>query len=291
MYSKSGRQIGNGYSVIRVSLEDHRDHTVPVGVVAWQTSNPWYGWRWVEQDEKVRGVDRTSRKLMSIARDQIRRWAKARKVPYEPEPAEPTTDRFWRAVSEIFTTGVRLDLPKAMDPMDEPDAEIEALFEAVVQPTQPQERQAQRIDSAINRALGQLASRIPPRPEMAAFGGAKEQVRRGLATDRGVLLVDGVNLAASKARKEADALVSRLLRIRAAYPSRPVRMIVGYASSPGGLNGEAHMCEWIRDRLTDQVFDVITQTAEFQEAAAEAWKELRVEEQTGFRGMVGRDTS
>ncbi len=73
---------------------------------------------------------------MHIARDQIRRWAKARKVPYEPEPAEPTTDRFWKAVSEILTTGVRLDPPKAMDPMDEPDEEIEALFEAVVQPGQ-----------------------------------------------------------------------------------------------------------------------------------------------------------
>ena len=39
---------------------------------------------------------------------------------------EPTGDRFWKAVSEILSTCVRLDLPKAMDPMDEPDVEIEA---------------------------------------------------------------------------------------------------------------------------------------------------------------------
>lgn len=145
----------------------------------------------------------------------------------------------------------------------------------------------QLSDSAINRALGELASRIPPKPEMAALGGAKERVRRGLETNRGVLLVDGVNLAAAKGRKNADALVSRFLRIRAAYPRRPVRMIVGYASSPGGLNGEAHMCEWIRARLTDQVFDVVTQNVEFQKAAAEAWRELRVEEQPGLGEMVG----
>ena len=287
MYSRSGRQIGHGYSIIRVSLDDHRDLTVPVGVVAWQTSNPWYGWRWLEQDEEVGGVDPAIRRLMAIAKNQIRRWANARKVPYEPAPVEPTSDRFWKVVSEILSTGVRLDLPKAMDPMDDPDAEIEALFEAVVQPTQPRKRQAQRIDSAINRALGELASRIPPKPEMVAFGGAKERVRRGMETNRGVLLVDGVNLAASKGRENADALVSRFLRIRAAYPHRPVRMIVGYASSPGGLNGEAHMCEWIRDRLTDQVFDVITQNVEFQKAAAEAWRELRVEEQPGLGEMVG----
>lgn len=279
MYSRSGRQIGHGYSVIRVSLDDHRDHTVPVGVVAWQSSNPWYGWRWLEQDEKVRGVDPTTRTLMRIARDQIRRWAKARKVPYEPEPADPTTDRFWKAVSEILTTGVRLDLPKAMDPMDEPDVEIEALFEAVVQPRQTRKRRAERIDSAIKRALGEWAERIPPRQSVSAFGGAREQIQRGLETDRGVLLVEGVNLAAQKARKEADALVSRFMRIQAAYPKRSVQVIVGYSSSPGGLNGEAHMCEWIREKVTEEVFDVVAQNAEFQEAAAEGWRRIMVEPQ------------
>ena len=59
--------------------------------------------------------------------------ADARRVPYEPTPVEPTNAAFWRAVSEILTTGVRLDLPKPMDPMDEPEAEIEFLFEAVCQ--------------------------------------------------------------------------------------------------------------------------------------------------------------
>ena len=56
---------------------------------------------------------------------------------------EPKTDRLWKAVSEILTTAVRLDLPKAMDPMDEPDTGIEALFEAVVQPGQTGRKEAQ----------------------------------------------------------------------------------------------------------------------------------------------------
>ena len=113
-----------------------------MGVVAWQTTNPWYGWRWLEHDEKVRGVDPATRRLMRITRNQIRRWAGERKVPYEPEPVEPTTDRFWKAVSEILTTAVRLDLPKAMNPMDEPGTGIEALFEAVVQPGQTGRKEA-----------------------------------------------------------------------------------------------------------------------------------------------------
>ena len=283
MYSRSGRQIRHGYSVIRVSLDDDRDHTVPVGVVAWQTANPWYGWRWLEHDEKVRGVDRATRRLMRITRDQIQRWANARKVPYEPAPVEPTSDRFWKSVSEILSTSVRLDPPKAMDPMDEPDAEIEALFEAVVQPGQTLQRRSERIDSAIKRALGEWAEHIPPRQSVSAFGGATEQIQRGLETDRGVLLVEGVNLAARKARKEADALVSRYMRIQAAYPKRTVRMIVGYASSPGGLNGEAHMRDWIREKVTEEVFDVVSQNAELQEAAADAWREFKGKPQMDLR--------
>lgn len=129
-------EILHGYSVVRVSLVDDGDHTVPVGVVAWDTANAWYRWRWLEEDEKVQGVDGTSRKLMQIVRNQIQRWADARKVPYEPAPVAPTRARFWKAVSEILSTAVRLDPPKAMDPMDEPEAEIESLFEAVVQPLQ-----------------------------------------------------------------------------------------------------------------------------------------------------------
>lgn len=127
------KETVHGYSIVRVTLDDHRYDTVPVGVVAWDTRNAWYGWRWLEQNERVRGVDATTRTLMEIARNQIRRWADARRVPYEPTPVEPTNAAFWRAVSEIFTTGVRLDLPRPMDPMDEPEAGIESLFEAVCQ--------------------------------------------------------------------------------------------------------------------------------------------------------------
>ena len=135
MLSKSHREILHGYSVVRACLDDTSDHAVPVGVVAWDTPNRWQMWRWLEEDEKVRGIDPATRRLMRITRNQIQRWAYARKVPYEPAPLEPTSAPFWKAVSEVLSTAVRLDPPKAMDPMDEPEAEIESLFEAVVQPT------------------------------------------------------------------------------------------------------------------------------------------------------------
>ena len=274
MNSSSVKPILHGYSVIRISLDDDRNDSVPVGVVAWQSTLRWYGWRWLASDERARGVDRPLRKLLRITKQQISRWADARRVPYEPGPVEPASDTFWRAVSEILTTAVQLDRPKAMDPMREPTEDIEALFEAVVQPGQSQRKQTERIDTQLSGALGELAQRIPKKPRVSAFGGAEEQVWRGLVTDRGVLLVDGVNLAKKDARTEADALVSRFLRIGAAYQNRPVRFIVGYSSSPGGLNGEGHMRDWIQAKLTDQVFDLSTQKTEFQDAAADAWRKL-----------------
>ena len=85
----------------------------------------------------MRGIDPATRRLMRITRNQIQRWADARKVPYEPAPVEPTSAPFRKAVSEVLSTAGRVDPPTAMDPMDEPEAEIESLFEAVVQPTQP----------------------------------------------------------------------------------------------------------------------------------------------------------
>ena len=126
--------ILHGYSIVRASLNDHGDRTVAVGVVAWEQPNGWYGQRWLDRDEEVPGVDAVTRRLMRITRDQIERWACARSVPYEPAPAQPTSTRFWKAVSEVLSTAVRLDPPKAMAPMADPDGELEGLFEAVVRP-------------------------------------------------------------------------------------------------------------------------------------------------------------
>ena len=83
---------------------------------------------------------------------------------------------------------------------------------------------------------------------MSAFGGAREQVRRGTETDRGVLLVDGVNLATATARNDADALVSRFMRISDAYGNRPVHIIV-IAPVPGTRRVAMSGCQDCDPRL------------------------------------------
>ena len=82
MYSTSPREILHGYSVIRASLDDHHDHAVPRRRRRVATRRPGgtVGGD-LETDETVRGIDDTSRKLMGIVRNQIQRWANARKVP------------------------------------------------------------------------------------------------------------------------------------------------------------------------------------------------------------------
>ena len=59
-----------GYSVVRACLDDTSEHAVPVGVAAWDTPNEWQMWRWLEEDERVRGIDRATRRLMWITRKQ-----------------------------------------------------------------------------------------------------------------------------------------------------------------------------------------------------------------------------
>ena len=87
-----------------------------------------------------------------------------------------------------------------------PDAqarrEVEALFEAVVQPSQSRARQQERIDGTLSRALGDGKSRFQSGLPVSAFGDVKEKVRRGTETERGTVVIEGVNLAARTARKK-----------------------------------------------------------------------------------------
>ena len=130
----SSMAIPCGYSVILASVGDGPDETTPVGIVVWNSAQAWYGSRWLASNERLPGVDGTTRRFMKIMRAQISRWADSRRVPYELASVEPTTDRFWKAVSEILSTAIRVDLPQSMDPMNDPAEEMEVLFQAVVHP-------------------------------------------------------------------------------------------------------------------------------------------------------------
>ena len=78
----------------------------------------------------------------------------------------------------------------------------------------------------------------------------------GMETETGLLVVDGVNLSVKKqARKDADALVSRMGRISAVPRQKKVEFVVCYIASPGGLNGESDLRDWIKAKVTQHVYD------------------------------------
>src|SRR5690606_1913581 len=136
--------------------------------------------------------------------------------------------------------------------------EMDALFEALVQPIAAAGKERKRIDGILRRALGdRLSQRTKGRLEVSAFHAAKERVLRGAYGRTGVLVIEAVNLAGSSARRDADALASKLLRIQAAAGAMgEVRTIVAYRSSPHGLNGEGHMKDWLAEMVTSHVYDV-----------------------------------
>jgi hypothetical protein len=140
-----------------------------------------------------------------------------------------------------------------------------------VQPRIPPQQRAQRIDTAIRRALGEsIAGRFEAKARVPGYRGRLVTVKRyARGADEDVVL-DGVNLALKTAEDDADALTSRLLRVRHNPEQRPVRFVLGYLGSPSGLNGEAVLKEWLEDRLGCRLYDLERESERFRDQAAGA---------------------
>lgn len=256
--------IQRGFAVVRLMLDAQGIRTVPVGVVAWDADNKWYQVRVLEDDERVTGIAPHFRVLLSTAFRNMNRWGDRQSVGGVGEQLNPSEGTFWDIARERMVSAVRLDPAKALEPTPHPDMGIDTLFEAIVQPTRKLSAQRKRIDGAISEALGSLGKELHGRFEVRAFKGVRESVLRAALGDDGMVIVEGVNLAASTARRDADALVSKLLRIKAGGHTK-TKFIIGYLASPGGLNGERHMKEWMQEQVSDDVYDLNTERKRFRE--------------------------
>lgn len=272
MFSSS-ESIRHGYSTIRVVVDDLRRRDVVIGVVAWDADAEWFSIRSLNNEERLPGINTHLRGFADVAVAQLQKWVRKGQVPYSSGPLHPWESHFWVAASRIMTTAVRLDLPRSMDPMKERDRELDLLFEALVQPVIAADRKQKRIDGVVTTALGRAATWFRRGLDMPAFSGRSETVLRGVVGTHGALIVEGVNLASMNARKDADALVSRLLRIKEGQATE-VRFLVGYVASPGGLNGEADMRDWIRAKVTANVFDLVSEGSLFQTTAVDQLREV-----------------
>jgi hypothetical protein len=162
---------------------------------------------------------------------------------------------------------VRLSKPKAIDCRNL-DEEVELLYEAVVTPERGSPERTERIDRVLTRSLGRQLTRKLQRGTIPGFGGRPVPVRHFKTSSDKVVVIEGVNLAAAAAEDDTDALVSKLQRIRAANGNgaseKTLKAFVGYLSSPQGLNGEAALVDWIKEKAGAETFDLLREHQEFQ---------------------------
>jgi hypothetical protein len=99
------------------------------------------------------------------------------------------------------------------------------------------------------------------------YKGRDVEVHRFKTGSDKLLIIDGVNLASVNAEVEVDALVSKLLRIKAGSENNPIqrtlRLCIGYLASPHGLNGEATLVDWIQEKAEAETFDLIRDRERF----------------------------
>jgi hypothetical protein len=252
------------YSVLAYVTEDLKQLSVPVGVVLWGENPDNTRIRIIQEGEKVKGVKSPAHVFIRLAKAKIENWILHGVLPYATRDLRPGTDEWWRHVSKLLVHGVRLSEPRAIDCLDV-DKEIELLYEAVVSPQRKSTERHERIDWELTRTLGQVAARLE-KGEVAGFRGRPVHVKGFKEDQQRLLVIEGVNLATAAAEQDADALVSRLLRIRDANGTgnaREVVACVGYLTSPSGLNGEAFLVEWIQRKAEAKTFDLVRESDTF----------------------------
>ena len=80
------------------------------------------------------------------------------------------------------------------------------------------------------------------------------------------MVIEGINLATSQAEIQADATVSKLLRLRSGLGG-DFSILVGYLASPDGINGESVLLKWLEEQTGALALDLMKQRADFHTEA------------------------
>ncbi|MBI3910935.1 MAG: DUF3037 domain-containing protein [Armatimonadetes bacterium] len=261
-------------ATLRCLVDPTRGITVPVGVVLWSRADRHPRFRLPSEGERIEDVPiQTVMPYLRAAQTQIEAWLRRGQLPYQTEPLESLSDRWWEHVRGLMQFTVQIDPPRPVDCV-RPDEEMETLFEALVQPVKTARERAQRIDGAVKAALGrQYVTRFKRQQRAPGFRGRPVSVLRMAEGRNAVVVVEAVNLALKTAERDSDTLASRLRRIQENSTKRKVRLVLGYLASPGGLNGEGVLKDWIEHVTNTPMYDLTRQSAEFRRTAAEALAE------------------
>ncbi len=255
------------YAVFTFAVDDSGAINIPIGVALWSTQMQWAKVRLVDPDEKLerfRGSDNYS--FVALMREKLGQWMQTGHLPYAEGSLKPHESEWWRQVRNILVHRIRLSEPRPVDCSD-PDSELEPLYESIVSPYRAAREQRSRVDGEITRCLTELSGKFKKGDEFPGYGGRKVRVLRSFKGPQTSVVIEGVNLATSHAEKESDSVVSRLLRLLEA--ENRVELLLGYLSSPGGLNGEKVLVEWIKHRTGARTFDLQREREQFRREAGD----------------------
>lgn len=262
--------------------DEMRGTSVPVGVALWSSNPEWVKFRAATEEESIKGLNLGAYPFLRIAGGKLDKWITENRLPYASIALRPFTDEWWRHVRKLFVHKVRISEPRPID-CKRPEDELELLYEAVVGPRIGGKEKRERIDGVLSKSLGAVAESLA-RGSVDGFGGRPVPVRRYVESVNSLLIVEGVNLAAAGAENDADALVSRLLRIREAngrHSNKSVVALVGYLASPAGLNGEAALVKWIEMKAEAKTYDLLSECQTFAEQVKQQVFALQSDERKG----------
>jgi hypothetical protein len=260
------------YAVFRYSKDARAGYSTPVGVALWSEASQFAELRFVSKDERIKGISRSSDlPYIELAAQKVGKWRNEGDLPYQQEELSPYCDDWWRHVRNLLIHRVQVSEPLSID-CNDPGSGIETLFNSVIR---LEKKAGQRIDSMLTKALGPQLSAKLGRGHVDGYAGKPVEVMRVFSGSAGDVLIDAVNLAAGDAPEKADEMVGRLRRARlnghGLEPrERSVSAIVGYVSSPAGLNGEEYLKRWIEEGGDARAFDLRTESQKLHDAADEA---------------------
>jgi hypothetical protein len=123
--------------VLHYLVDRQREVTVPFGIVLWNADHQQLWFRLPQDNERIDGESNARvHAYGEIARAKIEGWHQIGEPPYQTEPVAPLSDAWWAAVGCLLQWRVRLG-PVRVVTCCEPGAELERLYEALVQPPVP----------------------------------------------------------------------------------------------------------------------------------------------------------
>jgi len=269
------------YITVRFVTDWVRQIDVPIGVILWEDGGRQPLIRLPQSGEQLPDVNMAeARPHLQVFHDQIDGWLQSRALPYTDGELEPLSDEWWAHVQKLLSFSIRVSDPRPLDCV-RPEIEVEALFSAAVQPRQPRQVLEKRLETLVREAIGQECnSELVSRTAVFGYHEKLVRVMKAKQSHSGLVVIDAVDLSGKDAVPYADELTSRLQRIKAGPPRDTLRFITGYLSSPGGLNGEVYMVDWIKDQVDEHVYDLIHEQDLFAGEARRALSAIRNERQT-----------